>query len=625
MLRRFLRPRNEHHGDDGCPTCRAYLNSQCMDADGMLRSYEQASFRCNFCALLLRTLRPFVVATKARASDAAYILHESPDGHLTFEINWTANGRKEFFRIHITTDQGSACPFQNIKSGPIGIRHPKLAAACINDWLRTCEDNHPDCRQDTGGQRLPTRVLQILGPERVRLYVPKPAEVGQWACLSHCWGGIQSMLCTTKATQKLHQDNIAWHDLPPTFQDAIEVTRHLGIKYLWIDSLCIIQDDAEDWRHEGSKMASIYAGCYVTLAASASHHSGESLCHALLDEKFEMHRHSDDMPYDIYYRKVPDHTRYLANTMPLMKRAWAFQERTLSNRIAHFGETELYWECRAKRYCECGHLSQLRQHIDPLRKMLANTSQKKNNAEGLNIVTWKDIVVSYTRLQLTYASDIFPALQGIANRWHGNEPGDYLAGLWRGDLMRDLLWRSRLSGNRPNAYRAPTWSWASVVGWIDWWPDVPGLKHDLATLLSATTIPKGEDPCGEVVAGSIVLKGRCVSAKLVYEGVHESYRPGNCVEIALPEEHDVLKIGTGEWVPDVSTNVGADSKILLMSIYKVERQTFDRVDSIVYLLAFRQKAGDDELYERVGCAGIGSVDVHAAFKQVEREMVVTVV
>lgn len=107
MLRRLLRPRNEHYGDNGCSTCRACLNSQCTEPDGMLRSYEQASFKCNFGALLLRNLQPFVVATRSRVDNAFYVLRETPGGHLTFEINWpTKTSRREFSTIHIFTDHG---------------------------------------------------------------------------------------------------------------------------------------------------------------------------------------------------------------------------------------------------------------------------------------------------------------------------------------------------------------------------------------------------------------------------------------------------------------------------------------------------------------------------------------
>lgn len=223
--------------------------------------------------------------------------------------------------------------------------------------MKICDDSHLYCQQEDRKQRLPTRVLQMLGSEKIRLFLLKVGEVGQYACLSHCWGKGRSMLRTKKATYKLHQEEIVWRSLPPTFQDAVEVTRHLGIEVLWIDSLCIIQDNVDDWRCEGSKLASTYANSFITLAASASHHSGEGLCHTLLDEKSEMRRHADEVPYDIYHRKVPNHDQYLASTMPLMKRVWFFQERALSSGIAHFGDTELYWECRAEQYCECGHLS----------------------------------------------------------------------------------------------------------------------------------------------------------------------------------------------------------------------------------------------------------------------------
>lgn len=106
---------------------------------------------------------------------------------------------------------------------------------------------------------MPTRVIQILGFQNVRLYESN-GEIAQYLCLSHCWGDNE-FLKTTTITVHRNRTRIAWSTLPRTFQDAITFTRHLGFEFIWIDSLCIIQDDIEDWRTEGSK-ASILRKIY---------------------------------------------------------------------------------------------------------------------------------------------------------------------------------------------------------------------------------------------------------------------------------------------------------------------------------------------------------------------------
>jgi hypothetical protein len=133
-------------------------------------------------------------------------------------------------------------------------------------WLHTCTSQH-DCSQKTVS-KLPTRVLIIDGLEQVRLYV-STGEFAPYACLSHCWGDDPlSLLRTTTNTLEAFQTSIPWKDLPNTFRDAINFAYRLGLRYLWIDSLCIVQDSIIDWRHEGSLMAEIYESAYVTLAAT---------------------------------------------------------------------------------------------------------------------------------------------------------------------------------------------------------------------------------------------------------------------------------------------------------------------------------------------------------------------
>jgi hypothetical protein len=133
-------------------------------------------------------------------------------------------------------------------------------------WLHTCTSLH-DCSQNTVS-KLPSRVLMIEGLNQVRLYV-SAGEIATYACLSHCWGDDPlSLLRTTTNTLEAFRTSIPWKDLPNTFRDAINFAYRLGLRYLWIDSLCIVQDSIIDWRHEGSLMAEIYESAHVTLAAT---------------------------------------------------------------------------------------------------------------------------------------------------------------------------------------------------------------------------------------------------------------------------------------------------------------------------------------------------------------------
>lgn len=150
-------------------------------------------------------------------------------------------------------------------------------------WLHECEDKqkHRDCRRREQITKLPTRVLDL--GEKPTLQDPiKLVEIegidrkAKYMTLSHCWGQVQ-FITTTRGTIEKRKAGIQLEDLPQTFKDAVSLTRSLGIQYLWIDSLCIIQQDKKDWEIEAGRMRSVYANSYLNIAATGSS-SGSGGC-----------------------------------------------------------------------------------------------------------------------------------------------------------------------------------------------------------------------------------------------------------------------------------------------------------------------------------------------------------
>jgi hypothetical protein len=139
------------------------------------------------------------------------------------------------------------------------------------NWLETCKQGHDECKGDESSQ-LSTRVLDISG-DQVRLYEAQ-GEYGQYLTLSYCWGKAQ-IITTTTETKQERMKEISWSSLSKTFRDAVIVSRHLGFRYLWIDSLCIIQDDKQDWEREAARMALIYKGSQLTIAVTSSKDGSE--------------------------------------------------------------------------------------------------------------------------------------------------------------------------------------------------------------------------------------------------------------------------------------------------------------------------------------------------------------
>ncbi|KAH6722165.1 heterokaryon incompatibility protein-domain-containing protein [Leptodontidium sp. MPI-SDFR-AT-0119] len=338
----------------------------------------------------------------------------------------------------------------------------------LKGWIETCRASHPQCSMRN--PNLPTRVIDVDG-DTLSLYISRH-EKEPYAALSHCWGK-QLVIQTHKSSFEDRILDIPWGSLSSTFQDTVTTTRLLGLKYLWIDSLCIIQDDAEDWARESGSMASIYDGAQIVIAASDSSdgHDGFLKDRPSTNGSKTIFggTNADGEPYKIKVRQGDDHRWYgnllpprsqvVRDSSPLFNRGWAFQERLLATRYVQFRSQELVWECRTSLWCECGTLSRPSQQRMPASKKTFYNSLRSQDHQVL-FSLWSRIVNTYASKALTNGGDILPALSGLAKRFRESGAGDYLAGLWREDLPLSLLWEAH--GTRATPYRAPSWSWASI-------------------------------------------------------------------------------------------------------------------------------------------------------------------
>lgn len=241
------------------------------------------------------------------------------------------------------------------KPTPIsGYTGSPMAETSIKKWLRNCEQHH-QCRPFKESH-LPKRLVDVRNLDQISLYCTNEAESGIYACLSHCWGTTPTFR-TISDNISTYTRSISWSTLPQVYQHAIRLTNKLDIPFLWIDSLCIVQDSEEDWLAESAKMADIYSRAVLTIAASLAERDTDSLfSHA--PQTYRSKRLTNFNGSDVFVRMTMDHGHGPA-PLPLLNRAWVLQERLLSPRIVHFTHQELVWECMEDLTCECGCIRSL--------------------------------------------------------------------------------------------------------------------------------------------------------------------------------------------------------------------------------------------------------------------------
>ena len=157
----------------------------------------------------------------------------------------------------------------------------------MENWVQECSSSHEECARSIGGIEINETTAPIVADYILDVGVCEDGLVklsstvgltGQYCTLSHCWGSpYKKPLCLLSQNKARFLEGISIVDLPATFRDAVAVTRALGIRYLWIDSLCILQDSYDHWMQESAIMGAIYENAYVRLSADSAEDSSEGL------------------------------------------------------------------------------------------------------------------------------------------------------------------------------------------------------------------------------------------------------------------------------------------------------------------------------------------------------------
>ncbi|KAK3319503.1 heterokaryon incompatibility protein-domain-containing protein [Cercophora scortea] len=383
-------------------------------------------------------------------------------------------------------------------------------------WIRRCVTTH-SCGSTGTDQPLPSRLVEIDKHLRDLKVVETKGKTGRYVCLSHCWGTQHTFENTTETLPRFLK-GFPYADMPTVYREAVKMAHMLGVRYLWIDSLCIVQDDREDWLREAGQMADIYANSFLTIAATRAKSNTASMHHDRKDKEALGISPMVGNPYRLMSHRNPSHP---GNSLvygedarfPLLTRGWVFQERLLSPRVLHFGPDEMLWECHEESLCECERSQGLGLSKAGHTRLLAG-----GNRDELELA-WRRLVEQYSNMRLTKTSDKLPAFSGIAKQFAKKRPDStYLAGLWSSSLMDDMLWycnefSHKTLNAKPEPRQAPSWSWVSVDQRV-YYPSseyygntkIEVMAH-YTFLYQGVCTPAGLDVMGEVKGGRLTMSG----------------------------------------------------------------------------------------------------------------------
>ncbi|CAI9631242.1 unnamed protein product [Alternaria burnsii] len=483
------------------------------------------------------------------------------------------------------------------------------------DWLNDCirNHNHDQVRTATRPSRL-VAVGTADGSASIKIVDGSDPDKGYLA-VSYRWGG--ETLLTTSETFELFHISIPWKQLPQTFQDAIHIARGLGIRYMWIDSLCIIQDNLADWETESAKMADIYKGAFLTImAASASDSQGgffrdRATVKEIAALPYTNANGASEFSVFVHETLPSFHSSTFASR--LFQRGWVFQERLMSKRKLIFGEDQKYWECNGIVQSE----SNIQSPNDWYLRLYANFRvfcDPLHKTDGIDgqvspAILWRNVVGQFSACVLTYEADRLPALSGIARTFSQRFDSSYAAGLWQDQMPKGLEWCVHFQASKEThqgVYCAPSWSWASTIGAVTF---VDGINFELE-IISINIKLAGQDPYGRVCPGSsMCARGRLCSGTVVRGKPHD---PAVCLET----EHGRFRS---------SLFLDRDDQDLPLEVVCLEVSSGElgKRNAGCLLLC---KTGEDKYFRRVGIAFLKHVprDEDYLFHGIEKQVVILV-
>ncbi|KAI1362450.1 HET-domain-containing protein [Xylaria arbuscula] len=522
------------------------------------------------------------------------------------------------------------------------------------DCIEYCQLEHSACNSSREGHEskefistssIPSRLLklspdgdenlhvQIIGRDMRHPINTHDVSHRGFAILSYCWGGSQPVQLTRKTITSTSSYPAA--NLPKTLADAVWFTYKLGLEYLWIDSLCILQDDIEDKRREIPRMGKYYGDATVTIcAASADTCSKGFLSNRLLtDDPFKYlfgpiqlsAKTKTGEIGTIQIIKEPDYLNGHRQREPIVERGWTLQESLLSRRILVFSSDHLYFSCREAN-ASCGGSEPVpRSRVMGMHESrvpgISTISSRQRISPALS--TWDVVIEEYTQRQLGCFDDKLPAISAMAAslvstaREERAQELRYCAGLmldlqvdnkrWKGQL----LWSVRQSASNvpePGSYLSPSWSWASLQAPVlkgQSTFDDTGEADEIRLLDFGTQLEDASNPFGAVTGGFIKLWARtCLFSTIDRSSVNMLFTRDLVYSLSeevekRPSRYSLVVCPDTAEMEDMIASGGLD--VLLVELITTRpRNRFSRFPCGLIVTQTEELAPETTCYKRIG-------------------------
>ncbi|KIW91971.1 uncharacterized protein Z519_06953 [Cladophialophora bantiana CBS 173.52] len=507
------------NAERGCTTCSAIYNA--LSVEPVKRVWRETVDQSNDASTAEQSISIELMRTGERPGR---VVIRTGNSYGSDSRGW------RHFNLFVPAEapESKSCvALRKLKCAPIDKTDSAESYRFLRQWLDECNNLHQCAAPEPPS--LPKRVLR-LHQDQVHLHLSREDEKARYATLSHRWGSFDESFILEVTNLESLTKNINWSKLPKTAQDAIEICRKLGIEYLWIDALCIIQRYKPDWDEQSEKMCTIYGQSYLNIAAMDSNDSGGGCFRSTgSDKRYPPHTVPGHPNLRIQQQPHFTHLDFGSNyatssaSPPLLRRGWVLQERLLSPRCVYYGKDELLWECKACADCFCGGTNVIARFKDVHHRSLTEDGDPLPFA-------WMRITERYSCLDLTRDSDRAIALSGIAQEVVASgRGGKYLAGLWADKLAYQLVWGLSSTFRRPKGYIAPSWSWLSVFGKVEYGQnrmDYQAAWSRIAVVITdAAVLASKPDGTGRIKSGYLLLNGMTLDMEAEVMAVRKGGRP----------------------------------------------------------------------------------------------------